>query len=363
MCSKNEIVLRTLAVAFAFCSYVSAQAPTAQPGMPGNAAHSIDFDISKSDHLTAAEAQALEAKIKANPDDAQLRAQLLGYYFFLQTPTASAIVARQEQILWMIRNHADDRFAGSPFCGIDPATDPDGYVAAKELWKQQAEKPLRAVAVVENEFRFLMVPDPELAEELVKRAATADPNNPLWHENLAEIYSSPAPTTKPAEEAGRNALAEMEKAYVLTKAPDNRFYILTDLPTAAMACGDNVKTTDYAKQLLAQAPRFKHDWNYGNAIHKANLALGRVAFAIGDMETAKSRLLDAGKTPGSPQLDSFGPNMVLAQKLLKIGEKDAVLQYLNLCGKFWKMDNGQLEAWKKTIKDGGIPDFGANLIY
>jgi hypothetical protein len=81
------------------------------------------------------------------------------------------------------------------------------------------------------------------------------------------------------------------------------------------------------------------------------------------VETAKARLLDAGKTPGSPQLDSFGPNMELAHELLQKGEKDVVLQYFDLCAKFWTMGGASLDSWRQTVKAGGTPDFGPSLNY
>ena len=44
----------------------------------------------------------------------------------------------------------------------------------------------------------------------------------------------------------------------------------------------------------------------------------------------------AGATPGSPQLDSFGPNMTLAKELLEKGQPDVVLHYFALCKNFWE---------------------------
>jgi hypothetical protein len=83
----------------------------------------------------------------------------------------------------------------------------------------------------------------------------------------------------------------------------------------------------------------------------------------GDTEGAKKFLLEAGRTPGSPQLDSFGPNMTLAKELLGKGERSAVLEYFGLCGKFWKMGGDKLREWGALVKDGLVPDFGANLLY
>ena len=78
---------------------------------------------------------------------------------------------------------------------------------------------------------------------------------------------------------------------------------------------------------------------------------------------AKKRLLASDDSKGSPQMNSFGPNMQLAKALLEKGERDAVLEYFQRCGRFWKMGQDQLAAWTAAVKKGEIPDFGANLNY
>ena len=55
--------------------------------------------------------------------------------------------------------------------------------------------------------------------------------------------------------------------------------------------------------------------------------------------------------------------MTLAKELLAKGERDAVLEYLQLCSRFWKRGGDKIENWTATIRGGGTPDFGANLIY
>lgn len=123
------------------------------------------------------------------------------------------------------------------------------------------------------------------------------------------------------------------------------------------------KAAEFANEALSGAAKYQHDWNYGNAIHKGNLVLGRVALRNNDPDEAKRRLKLAGQTPGSPQLDSFGPNMILAKELLQVGETDAVLEYFKLCEKFWDLDNGSLQRWAAQVLQGEIPDFGPNLVY
>lgn len=121
--------------------------------------------------------------------------------------------------------------------------------------------------------------------------------------------------------------------------------------------------TSYARELLTLAEKHRNDWNYGNAVHKGNLILGRVALRRSERAKAKEYLLAAGRTPGSPQLDSFGPNMVLAKELLDVGESDVVLEYLSLCGVFWTDPFGTLSAWRSLVQKGETPNFGANVLY
>lgn len=143
----------------------------------------------------------------------------------------------------------------------------------------------------------------------------------------------------------------------------HRFYALDDAAKESFAVGRVEDARKYAEDLMGLLPKYKDDWNYGNAVQDANLVLGRIAVAEGRIEEAKRYLIEAGRSPGSPQMDSFGPNMSLAKDLLEKGEREAVLEYFILCRKFWRMDYGKLDDWARDVKAGKSPDFGANLVY
>ena len=169
-------------------------------------------------------------------------------------------------------------------------------------------------------------------------------------------------TAKLEQQTPRQKLAMLEKA-----APGSgleRFYALSGLARAAFDAGEMDKAEGYASELLSTAPSYPKDWNYGNAVFHGNTILGLVAIHRDkNLGLAKRLLLASGQTTGSPQLDSFGPNLSLAQDLLNVGERDTVLEFLNSCRRFWKMDYGKLDEWAGTIKRGAVPDFGANLLY
>ena len=143
----------------------------------------------------------------------------------------------------------------------------------------------------------------------------------------------------------------------------DRYYALSAAAKESFVVGQTESAKRYADELLALAQKLPRDWNYGNAIHNGNMVLGRVAAKSGQLDLAKSYLLKAGGTPGSPQLDTFGPNMGLAQDLLALGEQEAVLAYFHDCRKFWKLHTGKLDEWAEQVKSGTQPQFGANLDY
>lgn len=162
----------------------------------------------------------------------------------------------------------------------------------------------------------------------------------------------------PEEEA-----KQLEAELAALPPQERRFYELGDAAKEAFKKGKFIEARKLALELEQLTPDFKGNWNYGNAIQDANLILGRLALRAGDLDKAKEHLLAAGRSPGSPQMDSFGPNMSLALDLLKNGEKTSVLEYFKLCRVFWKLEEGRLDRWTKEVEAGKIPEFGGNLNY
>ena len=139
--------------------------------------------------------------------------------------------------------------------------------------------------------------------------------------------------------------------------------VLTGVVKAAFESGDIKKAKGYATDLLDSANQDQATAQPGQAISDGHLILGRLALIDGDVALAKQHLLEAGKTPGSPILSAFGPNMTLAKELLDRGETQTVLEYFNLCGKFWSGGQDKLIQWKLLVKAKITPDFGPNLVY
>jgi len=149
----------------------------------------------------------------------------------------------------------------------------------------------------------------------------------------------------------------------LLRRPRLRMLGLREAAERQLRRGRRERARQMANELLTLADQLPRDWNYGNAIHHGHLLLGRIALLKGDVATASAELLAAGRTPGSPQLNSFGPNCQLALELLRAGQPEPVLAYLEACGDFWKMNSGRRAQWLTEVRGNRNPEFGPNLLY
>lgn len=127
--------------------------------------------------------------------------------------------------------------------------------------------------------------------------------------------------------------------------------------------GDLEGARAYAIELQDWASKSTDHPLNGGAQAECHIVLGRIAMKEGRMEDAKSHLQAAGNVPGSPTLNTFGPNMSLARELLLVGEQSAVISYLESCRTFWLLGHSDLDKWIQDIRVGRIPEFGANLVY
>lgn len=294
--------------------------------------------------LSAAEVRELEAKIRQAPGDVEARARLLGYY-----RSWDQLEQRRPHLRWLIEKSPDNVLlaVGLPYNGMLPGKCDQEL---RGLWIKQIETRRSDPSVLFNAARFFQAcRDFSRAEDLLRSAQALDPEDARYSQDLGRLLMSAGKK--------REAFDEFEAVLKRGGSGEENLRALQDVAKAAIEAGNYVKAAAYATQLLREAAHFEEDyWDYGNAIHAGNIVLGRVALRKGNIDEAKDYLLRAGATPGSPQLDSFGPNMSLARELLMKGEREVVIRYLVLCGKFWA--SGSLKEWQSEINEGRIPDFG-----
>ena len=145
--------------------------------------------------------------------------------------------------------------------------------------------------------------------------------------------------------------------------PDDAIPDRADEAWRLLVAGNLDEAASMASQALADVRASEYPEELGNDVHHANLVLGHVHLRRGDLVAAEECLAAAGATPGSPQLDSFGPNMSLAEALLDHDRTDAVLRYFDQCATFWDERFSRLPQWRAHVRAGERPSFGPNLRY
>ncbi|OYZ17778.1 MAG: hypothetical protein B7Y39_14710 [Bdellovibrio sp. 28-41-41] len=147
-----------------------------------------------------------------------------------------------------------------------------------------------------------------------------------------------------------------------TELGTHYFYSLSERLKRAVKSKDCPKMQSLAGELLAVAPYYSSNWNYGNAIFDGHMAYASCDVKEKKLESAFHHLAEAAKTPGSPQLSTFGPpyhNMSVLSDLLREGRKAEVVAFLNSLKRFWDLEFSQeyFDVWDKEIEAGRIPKF------
>lgn len=159
------------------------------------------------------------------------------------------------------------------------------------------------------------------------------------------------PSPKNASPLATEILLKLENA----ASERERFAWLSMAAIENYKLGRSSLAEDQAIEALSLLPKYKETFSHANTINDAHTVLGWVALADGDVSRAKLHLLESGKCGGSPQLSSFGPQMGLARDLLAKGERQAVLDYFDLCSTFWSPRT--LKKWGEEVKAGKTPKF------
>ncbi len=311
--------------------------------------------------ITAEQAGKLEDRVKQNPKDIASRTKLLGFYFMKQFQDPSAEKTRQTHILWLIHNVPQSEVLSTPFGHLNLITEREAYLNGKRMWEEHLASTPDDLRLLENSASYFTLHDRDLAFESLKKAHALDKQNPKWPKKQGQLHNLNMMFRSGKDRAAiaGQALEQFQLAYSLAKEIE-RDELIVELARTAFAAGKLQKAKEYAELALKDTENGRFA---GERIHHGNNILGRIALAKNHVAEAKKHLIKAGKTPGSPPLNSFGPNMQLARELLKKGETDVVLEYFQLCSGFWESGQDQLDEWSATVKAGKIPNFGANLRY
>ncbi len=297
-----------------------------------------------------------------DPSDEAFQCKLLGYYFKSRITRSEDRSKFSKLVFQMISTYPEHEICGTAFTQLLTVIDgQSAFAEGRDRWSKEMQKNESNVNVLENAASYLFFEDPEFAKRIYKQCESLQPTNYKWKERLAAIESC-ARSEEDLEDipSALQTLLLYEKAYFCCTQSEQRLYMLTKMPKAAINAQLPFKTSAYAIELLELAKQFENNWNYGNAIYEGNVALGKVALDDNNLALAKHYLQKAGETTSSPQLSSFGPDLSLAQEFLARGERKTVLEFLEKIELIWQ--SSLVKNWIKQLQDGGCPDLTVKFL-
>ena len=224
------------------------------------------------------------------------------------------------------------------------------------LWRNQIARHPGSARVYANAARFFdAIGRSDESIALLERAQALDPDNVEWTTELASAhgFESQLGDCATAADHGQNALGYIEEALAKPMSADAKLTMLERGIDTALSIREDGAAGQSAADLLALAPQLGAD--AADAIHWAHIGLGRVALDTQRVPEAERQLGLAAEVGSSRVLSSFGPDFVLAEKLLVLGRRAAVLSYVERVQSIWTDGSTCTTEWTKTLRAGGTP--------
>jgi hypothetical protein len=309
--------------------------------------------------------EKLERMAEASPHDIAVRILLVSFYWRLRSLSIEYGQALQRHVYSIVSTCPESEFAGSAEICVDPNDDRVAYTRLRELWLKHVGTFPDNKTILDHAARFFALSEPGLSKHLLELARKLEPSNPEWLRRIAhlEMLGLQSQSKEVRRAKARSAMINLENAISSMKTQEQRSRLLTELGKAAFEAGELEKASAYASELLNSVSRESIQGDVGDSVHRVNTILGRIALAEGNKDRAKTHLIESARVSPTPVLQSFGPSMQLAHELLQLGERQVVIDYLNMCASFWKPPDHICEKWIYAIVHGELPDFGPNLAY
>ncbi len=304
--------------------------------------------------LDEPQARALESHLRSHPDDVAARTRLLVWHAQAALDSPQHALEASLHVLHLIAHAPHAEVLATPF-GVPP--DEGAAAHAGQLWRANVEAMPRDAKVLAHAARFFSQLDRPFAEQLRYRLQLVDPA--FW---AAFPLDYPLHVNEPQE---RRPLEELERVVAEAETPCERLEALAELVEVAFGAARTepaarARAEEGAHMLLAlcnDPDVIAHPPGPGDAMHLAHLVLGHAALDAEELPAAKRHLRSAVEVPSTPRLESFGPDMSLAARLLERGERAAVLDLLERARSLWKMGGARLSAWEEELRAGGRPTF------
>jgi hypothetical protein len=352
--------------------------------------------------LTSGQMTAFEEDLRSNPDSFRIHYALFtNYANRLSGETAlpdcetAAVVEEgaKRHLLWLIK-HRPDCICCSSVRSLVRGDDHEFLSKVRCLWREHIANDPKDPLILNYAAENIQDEDPELAVSLLEKAHNLDPKEPRWVLSLVRLYDSfvremVTAKSKPfvglalreADKAGAflnresrkllrlpesdsdasaactQAISKMielqDLALRLEQDPRQRLSLLDDSAERAIIAKQWDKAEYYSIQLVEEHEATHRKGVMPYLVFVAHLRLGELALRKGDVEAAKSHMLQAVAEPIEWMM-----GFALPQQLLERGERDAVLEFLRRCLAYRKASlplSARLNPWSGRRRIYDLP--------
>ena len=147
----------------------------------------------RGENFTPQAARVQEQRLAALPDDYAAHLCLLGYYlnstiFGKPLPSSAAQPAYRRQVFWLIQHHPESLLFSREILWVPRFRAPALFDGDKTLWQAEFAKHPGDALILGNAAQYYQLSDRETGEKLLLQAQALEPNNPVWPEDLGELY-------------------------------------------------------------------------------------------------------------------------------------------------------------------------------
>jgi hypothetical protein len=308
--------------------------------------------------LTEEAVAALEDQIFNEPDNLEARLKLIGAY---SNYDATSLAKKKPHVSWLIEKYPDSQMIEDllHYLFLDKGTIAEDFEEFKEKWLQSIERDPDNTKILFNAALLLGVDDKALAEEMLIRAQTLEPDNVKFAERLYELNAFQVNQTSDhqrllhAREALRQVAIIENVGVSSTPHTFSQLTIISRRAWFSLESGDLVACQGHVGAMinLAQVEGFEQAYQLlGKVIE------GRIALKNGNVDQAIQYMMSTLSLQPFSHFRLDHPLLTLIAELSDAGEDAAVLEFFELSREQWPAEEVKLlERFMEDIEAGTTP--------
>ncbi|MBS1991716.1 MAG: hypothetical protein JSS83_14445 [Cyanobacteria bacterium SZAS LIN-3] len=319
--------------------------------------------------LTEEAVQELEEQLEENSDDLELRLKLIGAY---SKYDAANLARKKPHISWLIEKFPDSSIIEDLlfYLFLNKEAIAEDFEEFKQQWLVSIEKNPQNTKILFNASLLLGADDKALAEELLNRAQSLEPDNGKIAERLYELNAFQVKETS-GDQRLRHAQAALKQLDILEKVetPSNtssapepffRLKMLRRRAWFALELNDLDLCRRLTKDMLKAAEEEGFDSTYE---FLGKIIYGRLALKTGEIQKAIELLMSTLDMEPFTHFRHDYPHLTLIAELIEAGKTDAVLEFFALDRKQWPDGYSEwLERLFSEIEAGKPPAVPAVML-